>query len=230
MHTCCAVVHCCQHITGCQVVVVVGMEVETKSRVALCHLFEVSSRKHWVEDAECVGQHEPINAFVFQCINKLENILWGVLHSVGPVFQIEVDADAEFLCIGNRTLYVSYVFLQSLLQLIAAMPFGTLTEQVDHPTTCVVDPIERGGSIHKSQYLDALQSVCLTCPSTNHRNSFFLTLADAGARYFNSVNIQLLQQHACDEQFFVWYETHTIRLLTIAQSRVHYFYTSYHQK
>ena len=82
MYTCCAVVYSCQHIAGGKVVVVVGMEVEAQGRVALRHLFEVSSRKDWIQYAQGVGQHETLYTFVFEGVDKLKHILWRVFHAV----------------------------------------------------------------------------------------------------------------------------------------------------
>ena len=65
-----------------QVVVVVGMEIESQVGIAAPHGPAELERLQRVEDTQRVGQHESLYGFVLQGIHQLIDILWGVLYAV----------------------------------------------------------------------------------------------------------------------------------------------------
>ena len=134
--------HGCQHIARGQVVVVMGMEVKLQVGVAACHLTHEGGSQLWIENAQCVGQHETLHATILQCIDKAKHIVGTVLHAIRPILHIEIHADTQLIGIGNVLLDVSHMLFKRLLQLKAAMPFATLAEQVDILASAVVYPIE----------------------------------------------------------------------------------------
>ena len=59
----------CQHVTHREVVIIVGMEVETQFRIGLDHAFHIVESVVGVKNAECVGQHKAFHWFVAQCVH-----------------------------------------------------------------------------------------------------------------------------------------------------------------
>ena len=100
-----------EDIGSSQIVVVVGMEVEVKVRIARCHHAHEGGCERRIEYAECVGQHESSDAFVLERVDECHDVVGAVLHSVRPVFEVDVDIDAELACVVEAALDVGYVFL-----------------------------------------------------------------------------------------------------------------------
>ena len=56
--------HSCQRVGYCQIVIVMGMEVEMRIRIALQHLAEILDTLQRVHDTQSIGQHEASDSHI----------------------------------------------------------------------------------------------------------------------------------------------------------------------
>ena len=158
---------------------------------------------------------------IHQLVHQLIHILWRILHSIRPVFQVEVYAQSLLLGISHLVQNVSDMFLWSLVQLMRAMFQRTLCQQVDDLTTTLAYPVDRLSTIHKAQHLDTVQTIYRSCKATNGCHRFLLAFRHTSRSHLDTVYVQVLQQLASHHLFLVRQKAHTIGLLSVAQCRVH---------
>ena len=134
--------HSCRHVGDGQVVVVVSVEVEVERRVTPAHFAEETHGRERVEHAERVGQHEAAHRLLAECIDELVDILGRVFHSVGPVFEVHIHGDAQFLGEADIPADVRDVLFRRFVELKFAVAAGAFAEQVNDAATAVLDPVE----------------------------------------------------------------------------------------
>ena len=78
-----------------EVVVVVGMEIEPQAGETSDHLAHVIHHFEGVEHSQCVGKHETLDSAVLERLDKVEDVVGRILHSVAPILKVEVDGDAQ---------------------------------------------------------------------------------------------------------------------------------------
>ena len=125
----------CQHITYSQIIVIVRVKIKVKVWITLLHFTHEFDNLQGIENSQGVRKHE----------------------TTDTVFQIQIDFKPSFVRIVYRIPYVGQMFLQSLLQLIAAMLFRSLRKQVDYLSSCIMNPVDRHLSVNESQDFYPLQ-------------------------------------------------------------------------
>ncbi|OPZ96103.1 MAG: hypothetical protein BWY72_01817 [Bacteroidetes bacterium ADurb.Bin416] len=123
MHPLYAFANSSQDIGHGQVVIVVGVEVERQVGVAFHHLPAERSGVGRMEDTQRVWQHEMLNGLIFQTVHQEEHVLRGMLNAVGPVLQVNIDADT--LGRGQRDFF--FDILEMLFRGFAEL-FGHVLE------------------------------------------------------------------------------------------------------
>ena len=83
-----------QGISDSKVIIIVCVEVESYLGVSIHHFRYILRHLQGIEDPEGIGEHESINATVFQSFHHLHDIVRRVSHSVRPILKIEIDAHA----------------------------------------------------------------------------------------------------------------------------------------
>ena len=73
------------------------MEIEMHLRITLDHLAEELDDLQWIHHSQGVGQHEAFDPSLGgaeggYCIHQLIDIVRRILHAIGPVLQIEINA------------------------------------------------------------------------------------------------------------------------------------------
>ena len=111
-----------------QVVVVVGMKVEPQVGVAATHGPAIFQGLERVENAQRVGQHEPLYGFVLQLVDQLVDILRRVLYAVRPVLEVEVDFQSGFPRLSYGCLDVDDMLLYRLFELEGAVLLRAFAE------------------------------------------------------------------------------------------------------
>ena len=119
-----------------------GVKVEVGVRVALAHFAEVAHRQQGVEHAEGVGQHDAAHVHGEYFIDHFIDVFLAGAHAVRPVFQIDVDADAEALRVFHLAAYVGQVFVGCFAQLQRAVALGAFAKQVDDAAAATVYPVD----------------------------------------------------------------------------------------
>ena len=97
------------------------------------------------------------------------------------------------------------------------MPQRAFGKKVQHRAATVAYPIDRLLAVNESQHLYLLQHVNGLGISTNHPDSLLLTFRHSRRCHFDTVDIDVAEQHPRYHQFLVRHETHTVCLFTIAQ-------------
>ena len=96
-----------------------------------------------------------------------------------------------------------------LMKLFAAMPFRTFGQKIDDMASAVGYPIYRQAAIHKSQYFHPISHPNLIGIAADHLHGLLLTLRDTSRSHFDSVHIEVTEQHTSNDQFFVGQKTDT---------------------
>ena len=218
----CSAQHRRKRVAHSQVVVVVGVEVEPCVGITFHHLAEILYHLHRVHDAKRVGKHEAAYARVGQSVHHLVDILRRILHSVAPVLKIQVDRHALRLGVGQRLANVVDVLFGRLVQLLGAVAQRPLGQEVDHPATAVVNPVDGEVAVDEAKHLHPVQLVYLAGVAAYHLHGVLLAVGHARRGHLDAVHVDILEQHARNHQLLVRQKRHAARLLSIAQCAVHY--------
>ena len=116
------------------------------------------------------------------------------------------------------------MLLYGLAQLALAMSARTLAQKIKMTATGTQQPVHRCLAIAKAKYFYTVYLSCTLCPLADTGNSLLFTFADTGRSNLYTVNPHFFQQGTGYHQLLVRHEGDTTRLLSIAQSGVHYFY------
>ena len=220
MDTLDATEHSCQRITHRQIVIVMGVEIEMGIRIALHHLAEVLDTLQGIHDAQGIGQHKPADADIAEPIHHIVDIRGRILHTIRPVFQIEIDCQAFPASVLHLMDDILEMLLRCLVKLFLAMAQRALGQKVDSLTTTGFHPVYTLAAINESQHLYPIQHVYLAGITAYHTDSLFLTIGDACRGSLYAIYIQIAKQHAGDDQLLVGQETDATGLLAIAQCGV----------
>ena len=71
-----------------------GMEIEMRLRIALHHLAEILDDLQGIHHTQGIRQHETLDIRCHQLVHQLIDVFGRILHTVRPVFQIQIHADA----------------------------------------------------------------------------------------------------------------------------------------
>ncbi len=77
-----------ENVAGRQVVIIMGVEVEMQTRVAVGHALHVVERLRGRQDSQRVGQHEALHRQISDGIHELHEVIGRVLDAVAPVFEV----------------------------------------------------------------------------------------------------------------------------------------------
>ena len=116
------------------------------------------------------------------------------------------------------------MFLDSFMQLALAMFTTSFTQEIHVPAPALHNPIHTRFSINETKYLYPIEPPCLTRPTRYTLDGFHLPFRNTGTCYFDTIYIEVLQQCAGNHQLLMRHKAHAIRLLAIAQRRIHYLY------
>ena len=216
--------HGCQHIAHRQVIIVVGMKIKMRIRIALLHLAHKLNDLQRIEDAQRIGQHETADTGRHQPVHQLKHIVGRILYTVAPVFEIDIHADAQLLCIPKHLPNIRQVLLGRLLQLLRAMLQRALTQEIEHPAARPVNPVDRRAAVYKPQYLHLREQIAPLCPVADHLHRFKLPFRHPRGSHLHTVHLQVLQQQTGNHHLLVRHERYPARLLAVTQGSVHDFY------
>ena len=103
-----------QRVTNCEVVVVVGVEVEMLVRETCGDILEELSRLCWRQYSERIGKHETLYADGAQRFYHVIHIVGIVAHTIAPILKVYVDAEAGLLRHRHISLDVGDMLVGSL--------------------------------------------------------------------------------------------------------------------
>ena len=216
--------NCRQNIADGQVVIIMCMEIETALRIALHHLSHETGKLYWIEDAECVGQHDALYRHLAKLVHQGKDIVGTVLHAVAPVFEIDIYADALLLSIVNRATDIAGMLFECLVQLAFTMLPAPLAKEVHALAVALHNPVHTLRLIHETEHLHPIELAILTCPTRDALHGLHLAFRDTRAGHLNPIDIKVLQQSTSNHEFLVRHEAYAAGLFTIAQRGVHYLY------
>ena len=111
---------------------------------------------------------------------------------------------------------------RSQAQLFEAMALRALREQIDHFATGTADPIDGFLAIAIPEHFDALDQSGLACPFRDRGRGFEFPGRNAGRCDFDSVDIEIDEQHAGELEFLGRRVGDVWRLFAVAKGRVHH--------
>ena len=198
-----------------------GVEVEMGIGITLDHLTEVLDTLEGVHDAEGVGEHETADADVAEFVHHLIDIGRRLLHTVGPVLEIEVDGHALAAGIVDGLTDIVDMFLGGLVKLFLTMAERAFGKEVDGLGPTGMDPVDALAAVDESKHLYTFEAVDPGGIAADHADSFLLTLGHSRRGHLDTVDVEVVEEHAGDHQFLMWQEADAIGLLPVAQGRVH---------
>ena len=146
----------CQRVAHCQIVVVVGMEIEVRVRITANHLTHILHTLQWVQDTQSIRQQETLDRQLYQLVHHHEEIVTAVAHTARPILQVEIHGEILAQSIVDGLLDMSEMLLRRHLELLGAVLIATLSQEVDDMTTAFGNPIHALVVIHESQYLNGI--------------------------------------------------------------------------
>ena len=211
-----------------QVVIVMGMEVEPKLRIACHHVAAKPFGGIGVEDTQRVGAHEALHGGVGQPVEYRVDVPGRILHTVRPVFEVDVHLHAPRDGPADRGADVAEVLLRGAAQLFAAVFERPLRQQVHHAAPGLAEPVERHAAVDESQRLDAVGITLRGSPFGDAAHGLLLALRNPRRGDLDAAYVQFLQQQPGDGEFFAGVERNPRRLLAVAQRGIHYLYAGIH--
>ena len=203
-----------------KVVVVVGVEVEMQSRVAVHHTLAVFIHLIRIHDAERVGKHKSLNGQVLQRVHQFIHIVLGGAYAIRPVLKIEIHLQP----LGVRQVHfphdVGAVLFERFAQLEVAVPFRSLHQQINHLATHLVHPFHRFTAVDKSQNFDARELAIVGSPLANRLCRLEFTDGNVATANLDARHTQIGEQHTRYAQLLSCREAHTRGLLAITQCGV----------
>ena len=212
-----------------QVVIVMGMEVEPKLRIACHHVAAKPFGDIGVEDAQRVGAHEALHGGVGKPVEYRVDVPGRILHTVRPVFEVDVHLHAPRDGSADRGADVAEVLLRGAAQLFAAVFERPLRQQVHHAAPGLAEPVERHAAVDESQRLDAVGITLRGSPFGDAAHGLLLALRNPRRGYLDAAHAQFFQQQPGDGEFFAGVERNPRRLLAVAQRGIHYLYAGIHR-
>ena len=224
VHSACSGFDGSRHIRHSQVVVVVGMEVEMELGPELHHLTDEEARGLGVEDAQRVGQQEPVDGQIHEMVNHAPHIVRRVLHAVAPVLEIEVDIESLLNGHVNIVADVFPMFLRRLVELVLTMAQAALGEEVDDRSSGLFDPSDGGAVVNESENLDSGEVTGFTRPARHFRDALEFALGNPGGSHLDAIDSHLLDEFAGYGELLRRGECHTGGLFAVAKGCIKYFY------
>ena len=120
--------------------------------------------------------------------------------AVGPVLQIEIDLQALFLGVVDGLLDVCCVLREASVELVAAVLFAALGQQIDHLAAGFADPVYAALEIHEAEHLDPLGQADPLGPFDDIGDRLLLALGDPRGGHFDTVHLELFEQRLGDVQ------------------------------
>ena len=151
--------HSSQRIGYCQIVIVMGMEVEVRIGITLQHFAEVLDTLQRVHDTQGIGQHKASDTHIAQRIHQLVNVGGRLVHTVAPILQIQVNGNAFFVGITHLAMDILYVLVGCFLQLLGTMLQRAFGQQIHGFTTALSSPVDAFAAIDKAQHLYPFESI-----------------------------------------------------------------------
>jgi len=103
--------------------------------------------------------------------------------------------------VGYRRLDIGDMLFQSFAQLLTAVFLAALREQIDDLATRTDYPVDTALAIDKAKHLDAIDKAVLRRPFGNLRHRLLFSVGHTRRGYFDAVDLERLQQRACDTHF-----------------------------
>ena len=94
-------------------------------------------------------------------------------------------------------------------------------QQVDGLSPTADHPIYALTAIDETQHLHTIGLIDLGRITADHAYGLLLALRHAGRSHLNAIDVEIVEQHAGDDQFLMRQETDTAGLLAVAQRGVH---------
>ena len=146
----------CQRVAHCQIVVVVGMEIEVRVRITANHLTHILHTLQWIQDTQSIRKQEALDWQFHQLVHHHEEIVTAIAHTARPVLQIEIYGEILAQSIVDGLLDMSEMLLRRHLELLGAVLVATLRQEIDDMTAAFGNPIHALVVIHESQYLNGI--------------------------------------------------------------------------
>ena len=156
-----------------------------------------------------------------QFVHHLENIVAAVGVAVGPVLQIDIDAEVALAGVVNAAANALQMFFRRNAELFAAVFFAALGQQVQGCAAAGANPVHAALVIGEAEHFHALQQVLVARPFGDARQRGLFALGDAGRGDLNAVDFQRMQQRLGDADFLCLREGDALRLLAVAQGYIH---------
>ena len=129
------------------------MKIEVQVGVTIHHLLAILIRIARIQDTQRVGKHETLDGKLLEVIHHEEDVIRGVLDAIRPILQIDIHINLAPSSLVDHCRDVIQMLLWGLTQLFGHMLERAFAEQVHHPATGGLDPIQRDGAIHEAQHL-----------------------------------------------------------------------------
>ncbi len=208
--------NCGKHIADSQVVIIMGMEVEAARRIALHHLSHKAGKFHWIEDSECVGQHDAFYRHLAKLVHQSKNIVGTILHAVAPVLEIEIYGESFLTGIVYGLQDIVKMFLNGFVELFLTVFLRTFSKKIKDLTPTLCYPIYREIAVNEPEHFYPLEHTCLISIATYHLHGVLLVLRHSCRRHLYAVNVDVAQQHSRYHQFLVRQKRHAACLFAVA--------------
>ena len=206
-----------------EVVVVVGMEVEMDARIAFHHRAAELPRAGRIQDAQGVGQHDPLHGRVLQGVHQEEHVVRRVGHPVGPVLEVHIHLHSFRNGDADVPEDVVQVLLRGFPQLGGHVAEGALRQQVHHLSPGGTDPVHGQAAVHEAERLHGAELPASGSPGADLGESLLLAAGNPRRGHLDPVDLQFLQEQARDGQLLVRVERDAGGLLAVTQGGVQDF-------
>ena len=203
-----------------ETVVVVSVEINAQVRGGGVNPVEITRHLFRRQNAERIGQHHSLDFHFGKTVQKFEYVRQGIDHAVGPVFKINVDGKPHFPRLFDFSADVGEMLFRLLAELYAAMSFRPFREQVQNFAAATANPVRGFSSIDESENLHAFEAAAMFRPFEDGAEPDFFPFGDTRGTDFQSVNMQVRNEKACNLKLFSGSVSDAGGLLAVAQCGV----------
>lgn len=193
-----------------------GVEIEFQFRVTFNHYLAEFQCFIGAQYAQGIWEHEVCDRLVAKSIDQLEYIIGRMEHTVGPVFEVEVDGKIAFFSQCYITFDIIDMLLWGFMELTLHMFKGALREEVDDFAACGSDPVDRYSVVDKAESFDSIDISVSGSPVANIFQCFQFSGRDASRSHFNAVDADIVEEKLSDSKFLISIERDAGGLFAIA--------------
>ena len=207
-------------VGGHETVIIVSMEIQEGVGHDGIDPVEIFCDLIRSKDSERIREHDAFDIHGGERLQEFVQISEGMQHSVGPVFQIDIDFQTDFSGIFDFSADIVEMLSRLFFELDAAMIFGTLRQEIEYGSAAFMNPVCGFSPVDESEDFHSVETPFMFRPFEDGGQSGFLPVGDPCGADFEPVDMQVGNEKTGDLEFFRGSVSDAGSLFAVAQRGV----------